>query len=193
MPPTPTIEVRPMTRLLLSVRNLSTHFLLTGGVTRAVDDISFELFAGETLCIVGESGSGKSVAARSILQIVDKPGRIVGGQILLNRYVADQSEPSETIDIVPLGSSGEDIRRVRRNDISMIFQEPMSSLSLMHRCGDQIVEPVRLARPTMGRRVAWARAVELLGQMRLADPERVARQYPFELSGGMRQRVMIAM
>ena len=168
-----------MTRLLLSVQNLRTHFVMPRGASiRAVDGISFDLREGETLCIVGESGSGKSVAARSILQIVDRPGKIVEGRILLHRYERDAVEPSEIIDIATLGRTGPAIRAVRRNDISMIFQEPMSSLSLVHRCGDQIVEAVRLSAPRLGKDAAWARAVELLRQMQLRDPEHVARQYP---------------
>lgn len=182
-----------MPRRLLSVRNLKTSFFVAKGETRAVDGISFDLLEGETLCVVGESGSGKSVAARSILQIVDKPGRIINGEILLSRYTDASPKPSETVDIVRFGRTGHDIRQVRRNDISMIFQEPMSSLSPVHRCGDQIVEAVRLAHPETSVRLAWARAVELLSQMQLSQPEHVADQYPFELSGGMRQRVMIAM
>ncbi|MDO8358581.1 MAG: ABC transporter ATP-binding protein [Devosia sp.] len=182
-----------MRRVLLSVRDLVASFKLPRSEFRAVDGISFDLCEGETLCIVGESGSGKSVAARSILQIIDFPGRIAGGQILLNRYAGDATVPSQTIDIAKLDRTGLPMRMIRRNDISMIFQEPMSSLSLAHRCGDQIVEAVRLARPEIARKAAWNQAIELLGKMKLHDPERVARQYPFELSGGMRQRVMIAM
>jgi peptide/nickel transport system ATP-binding protein len=183
---------RDMKRKLLSVQNLVTSFKLVAGEFRAVDDISFDLFEGETLCVVGESGSGKSVAARSILQIVDGPGRIVGGRILLHRSGTARA-PAETVDIASLGRTGAAIRCVRRNDISMIFQEPMSSLSPAHRCGDQILEAVQLADRELRRGPAWERVVELLAQMQLDDPVRVARQYPFELSGGMRQRVMIAM
>ncbi len=182
-----------MTRLLLSVRNLKTQFPLTRSIVKAVDGIDFDLFEGETLCVVGESGSGKSAAARSILQILDRPGRIVEGQMLLNRYRGDEATPHETIDIASLGRSSRAMQMVRRQDISMIFQEPMSSLSPAHSCGDQIVEAIRLRHPAMGKRAAWARAVELLGQMQLSDPALTASQYPFQLSGGMRQRVMIAM
>jgi peptide/nickel transport system ATP-binding protein len=182
-----------MKRLLLSVRNLKTHFPLSRSVVRAVDGIDFDVFEGETLCVVGESGSGKSAAARSILQILDRPGRIVDGHILLHRYRGDETTPSEIIDIAKLGRSSRAMQVVRRQDISMIFQEPMSSLSLAHTCGNQIVEAINLRNPGMDRRRAWARAVELLAQMQLSDPALTASQYPFQLSGGMRQRVMIAM
>src|SRR5687767_10612198 len=142
-PPTPTARAA-MKRLLLSVRNLKTHFPLSRSVVRAVDGIDFDVFEGETLCVVGESGSGKSAAARSILQILDRPGRIVDGQILLHRYRGDETTPSESIDIAKLGRSSRAMQMVRRQDISMIFQEPMSSLSLAHTSGDQIVEAIKL-------------------------------------------------
>ena len=180
-------------RLLLSVRNLKTQFPLRRGVVKAVDGIDFDLIEGETLCIVGESGSGKSVAARSILQILDRPGQIVDGEMLLHRYSGGETTPSEIIDIAKLDRSSHAMQAVRRQDISMIFQEPMSSLSLAHTCGNQIVEAILLRHPRLGKRAAWDRAVELLGQMQLSDPALTASQYPFQLSGGMRQRVMIAM
>ena len=191
MPPTPIRDpVAAVTRQLLKVDHLHTSFATAAGDVRAVEDVSFDLYEGETLCIVGESGSGKSVTARSLMQIVDRPGRIVEGRILLHRQGKGGHE--STIDIARLAPRGAEMRAIRRHDMSMIFQEPMSALSPVHRCGDQIIEKLRLAEP-VSVKAAQEQAVELIGQMKLANPEKVARQYPFELSGGMRQRIIIAM
>ncbi len=172
----------------LEVRNLRTIFRLGGGgILAAVDDVSFTLQRGRTLCIVGESGSGKSITARSIMRIVGPPGRIAGGQIL---YQAQPGQPP--IDIAKLHPRGSAMRAIRGRDIAMIFQEPMTSLSPIHRIGWQIGEPL-LAHGLADRKTARRRAIELLRQVDIPDPEAAVDRYPFEFSGGMRQRAMIAM
>ena len=171
---------------LLEVRNLVTEFPLRTGVFKAVNDISFSIEPGKTLCVVGESGSGKSVTARSILQIVDAPGRIASGAIILER--ADGS----TIDLAKLDPRGKAIRSVRGADIAMIFQEPMSSLSPVHTVGDQIIEALRL-HLKMSKAEARAEAISLLRQVEIPSPETAIDKYAFQYSGGMRQRAMIAM
>ncbi|MBP2550765.1 peptide/nickel transport system ATP-binding protein [Neorhizobium galegae] len=171
---------------ILKVENLQTFFKTRTGLFKAVDGVSFDLQRGKTLCVVGESGSGKSVTARSILQIVDKPGKIAGGAIWLNR--ADGT----TVDLAKLDPRGEEIRRVRGREIAMIFQEPMSSLSPVHRIGEQIGEALRIhfGTPKAERR---ERVLDLLRQVEIPRPETAIDRYTFEFSGGMRQRVMIAM
>ncbi|HVX82689.1 MAG TPA: ABC transporter ATP-binding protein [Devosiaceae bacterium] len=182
-PATPAGEDAPA---VLEVRDLVTHFPVRGGVVKAVDGVSFTVRRGKTLCIVGESGSGKSVTARSILQIVDAPGRIVSGAMLL-------TQPDGTpIDLATLNPRGKAIRRVRGKQIAMIFQEPMSSLSPVHTVGDQIIEVLRL-HLGMGKKAARVRAIELLRQVEIPNPETAVDRYTFEFSGGMRQRAMIAM
>ena len=172
----------------LEVRNLRTVFRLGGaGILAAVDDVSFSLQRGRTLCIVGESGSGKSITARSIMRIVGPPGRIADGQIL---YQAQPDRPA--IDIAKLHPRGSAMRAIRGRDIAMIFQEPMTSLSPIHRIGWQIGEPL-LAHGLANRKTARQRAIELLRQVDIPDPEAAIDRYPFEFSGGMRQRAMIAM
>ena len=171
---------------ILEVRNLSTHFPLRQRTLKAVDDVSFTAYRGRTLCIVGESGSGKSVTARSILQIVDAPGQIVGGAMLLHRT------DGRTVDLAKLPPRGREIRAIRGADIAMIFQEPMSSLSPVHTIGDQIIEVLRL-HLGMSKTQARARAAELLRQVEIPNPEKALTRYTFEFSGGMRQRAMIAM
>jgi peptide/nickel transport system ATP-binding protein len=173
-------------RPLLEVRNLVTEFPIRNGVFRAVNDLSFSIDPGKTLCVVGESGSGKSVTARSILQIIDSPGRIASGSIILNR--ADGT----SLDLAKLDPRSRAIRSVRGADIAMIFQEPMSSLSPVHTVGDQITEVLRL-HLKMSKAQARAEAIELLRQVEIPNPEKALDRYAFQYSGGMRQRAMIAM
>jgi oligopeptide/dipeptide ABC transporter ATP-binding protein len=166
--------------IVLDVKNLQTVFFTSSGLFKAVDDLSFQVRRGETLAIVGESGCGKSVSALSVMRLVpDPPGRIVGGAVLL-----------EGNDV--LGLDDAEMRDIRGNRISMIFQEPMTSLNPVMRIGDQITEAVRLHQ-TMTRKEAWDKAVEMLRLVRIPEPARRAQDYPHQLSGGMRQRAMIAM
>jgi peptide/nickel transport system ATP-binding protein len=172
-------EVSPR-QTVLDVKNLQTVFFTNSGLFRAVDDVSFSVGRGETLAIVGESGCGKSVSALSIMRLVpNPPGRIVGGSVML-----------EGTDLLTLDENA--MRQVRGNRISMIFQEPMTSLNPVMRIGDQITEAVRLHRD-MTRQQAWEQAVEMLRLVRIPEPARRAEEYPHQLSGGMRQRAMIAM
>jgi peptide/nickel transport system ATP-binding protein len=176
----------PTSGVLLQVRGLQTHFQIRTGTIKAVDGVSFDVARGQTLCVVGESGSGKSVTARSILQIVDEPGRIVGGSMVLHR------PDGSSVDLARLGSRSREIRAVRGAEIAMIFQEPMSSLSPVHTVGNQIMEVLTL-HLKMSKEQARARCVELLTQVEIPNPARAVDRYTFEFSGGMRQRVMIAM
>jgi peptide/nickel transport system ATP-binding protein len=164
---------------LLTVEGLRTHFFTQDGVVKAVDGVSFGIRHGETLGIVGESGCGKSITALSVMRLIERPGRIVEGSIRLAGR-----------DL--LAFSDEEMRDVRGNAISMIFQEPMTSLNPVFMCGDQIAEVISL-HEGIPRREAGDRAVEMLGQVGIPDAKRRAREYPHQLSGGMRQRVMIAM
>ncbi len=175
---------------LIEIKDLKIHFFTDEGVVRAVDGINLTIERGKTLALVGESGCGKSVACRSLLQIVHKPGRIVSGQIVYHRPIGN-GRP-EPVDIVRLGARGQKIRNIRGKEISMIFQEPMTSLSPMYTVGNQIMENILLhTRKTKPE--ARALAVELLGKVGIPRPDRLVDEYPFRLSGGMRQRVMIAM
>ena len=168
-----------MTRLL-EARELATHFYTADGVVKAVDGVSYELEEGETLGLVGESGCGKSVSALSIMRLIAwPPGRIVGGQVLF-----------EGEDLLELEDAG--IRRIRGNKIAMVFQEPMTSLNPVLTIGRQITETLEL-HLRMDRRSAKRRAAELLQIVGISDAERRLSQYPHQFSGGMRQRIMIAM
>jgi len=165
---------------LLAVENLRTYFDLRQGIVKAVDGVSFSLAPQETLAIVGESGCGKSIAALSLMQLVpDPPGRIAGGAVKL-----------AGTDLLALDE--ETMRDVRGKDIAMIFQEPMTSLNPVLTIGSQIAEAV-LLHEKVGRAQAWAKAIEMLRITRIPEAEQRAKEYPHQLSGGMRQRAMIAM
>ena len=164
---------------VLEVKNLKTYFFTDEGIVKAVDDVSFNVEKGKTLGLVGESGCGKSVTAMSISRLVSPPGRIVGGEVLLNGR-----------NLVPLSSR--EMRAVRGAQISMIFQEPMTALNPVLEVGFQIAEAV-LAHETVSKHEAWSRAVDVMKAVSIPDAEKRARDYPHQLSGGMRQRIMIAM
>ncbi|KAJ32351.1 peptide ABC transporter ATPase, partial [Agrobacterium tumefaciens] len=171
---------------LLEVRGLKTHFNLREGLIKAVDGVDLDVHRNKTLCIVGESGSGKSMMARSVLQIVTSPGKVVGGTMVFSR------DGRESVDIAKLDPKGRQVRAIRGRDIAMIFQEPMNSLSPVHTVGDQLIEKV-LLHHALTPKEAVERAVEALDRVGIPDPRRRLSSYPFQLSGGMRQRVMIAM
>jgi oligopeptide/dipeptide ABC transporter ATP-binding protein len=164
---------------LLSVERLNTVFDLPGGPAPAVIDVSFHLNAGETLCLVGESGSGKSVTALSLLKLVQPPGRIAGGRVLFNGR-----------DLLTLGER--EMQRIRGAELALVFQEPMTALNPVFTIGDQIEETLIVHGEARGR-AARQRAVDLLAAVSIPDPDRRVRDYPHQLSGGLRQRALIAM
>jgi len=164
---------------LLEVKGLKTYFYTEDGVVRAVDGVSFEVYPGEVLGLVGESGCGKSVTSLSIMRLISKPGRVDEGEILLD---------GENL----LKFSENEMTKVRGNRISMIFQQPQTALNPVFKVGDQLAEVLDVHQD-LGKEKGWARAVELLKMVGVPDPERRADAYPHELSGGMAQRVMIAM
>ena len=176
---------------LLSVRNLKTHFSQDEGLVKAVDGVSFDMAPGATLGIVGESGCGKSVTARSILRIVDRPGRIVDGEIWFRRPPVNGG-PARTVNLAQLEPNGQEMRAIRGAEIALIFQEPMSSFSPVHSVGSQIVEAILLHQP-VSRREARHKAIEMLQRVGVPSPEQRVDQLSNQLSGGLRQRAMIAM
>ena len=165
--------------MLLSVRNLCTNFPVKRGIVHAVEDVSFDVDAGEILAIVGESGSGKSVTSLSIMGLLGEPGHVASGEVKF-----------EGKDLV--GLSEKDYRQLRGNDMAMIFQEPMTSLNPVYRIGNQIVEAIR-THEKVGKKEARERAIDLLRKVGIPSPEKRIDDYPHQMSGGMRQRVMIAM
>lgn len=169
-----------MTQKLLEVKDLKTHFFLEDGVVPAVDGVSFHLNRGETLAVVGESGSGKSITATSIMRLIpNPPGRIVGGEILFNGQ-----------DL--LKKTEKEMRDIRGNRISMIFQEPMTSLNPVFRVGHQISESL-MVHQGLNKKAALEKSIEMLRLTGIPSPEKRVHDFPHQMSGGMRQRVMIAM
>jgi peptide/nickel transport system ATP-binding protein len=164
---------------LLEIKGLKTHFKTDDGWLHAVDGVDITVDAGETLCVVGESGCGKSVTAKTVMKLIDMPpGKIVAGQVLWQGR-----------DLVPLSS--DEMRKIRAKEIAIVFQEPMTSLNPVYTVGEQIAESLRL-HEGLSRKAAMDRAVEMLQLVRIPTPERRVRDYPHQFSGGMRQRVMIA-
>ena len=173
---------------LLAIRDLYISFQLHDAVIEAVRGISFTVPAGGTVALVGESGSGKTVVSQAVLGILPAAGRIAGGEILFS----DPARPGETVDLAKLPRNGEQYRQIRGGRISIIFQEPMTALSPLHTIGNQVGEALRLHHRT-GRDDTRARTRDMLRLVGFPDPERALQTYPFELSGGLRQRAMIAM
>lgn len=178
---------------LLEINDLRISFHLDEGVVRAVDGVSLAIDRGAVLGVVGESGCGKSVTAQSILRILPRTARIEAGQILLHRSrESTNGEGAEVVDVARLSPTGRQIRGIRGKDVGMVFQEPMSSFSPLHTIGDQIMEPMML-HLKLPKAKARKLAIESLARVGISEPKLRVDQYPHELSGGMRQRAMIAL
>lgn len=174
---------------ILSVSDLKTYFYTDEGVVKAVDGVTFDVAHGQTVGVVGESGCGKSVTAFSILRLVEMPGKTIGGRVLLHN--PSDGGGDKVLDLVTLPADAPRMRSIRGRDISLIFQEPMTSLSPVHTIGYQMVETIRL-HTGAGKREAKQRAIELLRQVGVPRAERRVDAYAYQLSGGLRQRAMIA-
>jgi peptide/nickel transport system ATP-binding protein len=180
-------------QIVVQVEDLKTYFFLHEGTAKAVDGVSFDLYRGRTLGVIGESGCGKSVTSQSIMRLVQTPpGKIVEGNIWLYQYDA-QNQFKGKVDVVPLKSDSKELRKIRWKEIAMIFQEPMTSLSPVHTVYDQINEAMMLHIPGITKDETRTRTVELLRRVGIPQPNKMVDAYSYQLSGGMRQRAMIAM
>jgi oligopeptide/dipeptide ABC transporter ATP-binding protein len=180
--------IQPNINTILDIRNLKTYFFLDNGTVRAVDGVDLTLERNTTLGLVGESGCGKSVTAMSVMRLIQSPpGEIVEGHIFLNRNGGKQ-----WVDIVELDPRGPEMRSIRGAEIAMVFQEPMTSLNPLYPVGAQIAESVQLHQQ-LSRKEAMDRALEMLYEVQMSEPKQRLHEYPHQLSGGMRQRVMIAL
>ena len=174
---------------LLSVRDLEAHFPTDEGVVKAVDGVSFDIFPGQTLGVVGESGCGKSTVGRAILQILDRPGHVTGGEILWEQF---DDGARTVLDIAAQNPNGPEMRALRGGDIALIFQEPMTSFSPVHTIGSQITEAIRLHRDmTVPEARDWS--IKLLNMVGIPNPAQRFNEFSYQLSGGLRQRALIAM
>ncbi|WP_297507877.1 ABC transporter ATP-binding protein [Thermococcus sp.] len=168
---------------IVEIKNLSVYFYTYAGVVKAIENVSFDIYRGETLALVGETGCGKSVTSRALTQLIESPGRIVSGQVIYHR------DDGSTVDILKL--SEEEIREIRGNEIAYIFQDPHSSLDPLYTVGYQIGEAMEVHGKVRNIKEGIARAVNILREVLIPDPERRVKNYPHELSGGMKQRVVI--
>ena len=182
------------TNTLVEIKDLHTYFFLAEGVARAVDGVDLTIKRGQTLGVVGESGCGKSITSLSLLQLVPPPGKIVGGEILFYKPVNKNSTNMmvDVINITALDPRGKKIRDIRGNHISMVFQEPMTAMIPVRTIGQQITEAITLHQ-NVSKKEAREKAIDMLARVKMSRPERVIDDYPFQLSGGMRQRAVIAM
>ncbi|HHY56509.1 MAG TPA: ABC transporter ATP-binding protein [Chloroflexi bacterium] len=178
--------------VLVDVQDLKVQFNLHEGTVHALEGVSFQIQQGKTLGVIGESGSGKSVTAQAIMGIIPSPpGKVTGGRVLLN--LPDHGASVRVVNVTELPPSGAEIRSIRGKEISMIFQEPMTSFSPVHTIGDQIMEAVRIHYPDVSKQEARERTIEMMRRVGIPRPEERVDAYPFQFSGGMRQRAMIAM
>ena len=177
---------------LLSVRDLRVHFMMDEGVVKAVDGVTFDVNAGQVFGIVGESGCGKSVTMKAVLRIVEPPGKIVSGEILLRRAKQDGANDAEVIDLVKVDANSAQMRSIRGAEIALIPQEPMASFSPVHTVGDQIMEAIMLHQ-AVDKREARKIALQMFKDVGIPMPEQRLDEYSWQLSGGLRQRAIIAM